>query len=691
MVFLNPTVLLGLLAASIPILIHLLNFRKLKKVEFSTLAFLKELQKSKIKKIKIKQWLLLALRTLIIVFLVLAFARPTLENVNFAGTTSAAKSSIAFVLDNSLSMSYLTEKGSIFNRSKKIIKDIINQFEDGNEFYFITTSDSVKKTSNKQNALQILDNIKITQVTKQINLALEKTESILLKSQNINKEIYFFSDFQKSTFTDNYSIKNDLDKNIKLYLFNLSTEQPENFSVSKLKLNNSIIEINKPLSFSVNVSNYSVNPQDNVSVSLYINNERVAQKNVTLKPNETQTIEIEATLKNTGLIEARAELEEDNILEDNVCYLDFKAPEKINVLLLSKSSSEVNFIEAALNAATNSGRIVVSKKNVDDISFVNLNNFDVVFLVTSGNVDSKPIYNYINSGGSLILFPSNSMDIPKLNYLLKTLKLPMVEKIIQTENTNLNYAEFGNINMDNPLFKNIFTNTKKQQIESPNIIKYLKFRESPNFRTIIQLNDNSIFLGETNFDQSKILLFNVSPDLNSGNFPLKNIFSPLITRSVLYLTSNQEGSNYLVGENIQLKISNYNFPIIHVDFPNGDEKLNLQNVNSNIFDFKNNLIAGSYKFSANNKLINFASVNINPIESDLTKIDDDSLNTYFLKLFGKNFLKLNSNENYLQKITQARYGTELWKLFLLLAFLIALIEMYIARSTKKDLLNVSQN
>ena len=51
MVFLNPAVLFGLLAASIPVLIHLFNLRKLKKIEFSTLAFLKELQKNKIRKI----------------------------------------------------------------------------------------------------------------------------------------------------------------------------------------------------------------------------------------------------------------------------------------------------------------------------------------------------------------------------------------------------------------------------------------------------------------------------------------------------------------------------------------------------------------------------------------------------------------------------------------------------------------
>ena len=62
MIFLNPTVLFGLLASSIPVIIHFLNLRKIKKVEFSTLTFLKELQKSKIKKIKFKQWLLLVLQ-----------------------------------------------------------------------------------------------------------------------------------------------------------------------------------------------------------------------------------------------------------------------------------------------------------------------------------------------------------------------------------------------------------------------------------------------------------------------------------------------------------------------------------------------------------------------------------------------------------------------------------------------------
>ena len=102
MTFLNPLILTGLLAISIPIIIHLLNLSKVRKVEFSTLRFLKELQKSKMKRIKLRQLLLLALRIMTIIFLVLAFADPVLKSSsgNYAG-----KSSAVVIFDNSLCMS----------------------------------------------------------------------------------------------------------------------------------------------------------------------------------------------------------------------------------------------------------------------------------------------------------------------------------------------------------------------------------------------------------------------------------------------------------------------------------------------------------------------------------------------------------------------------------------------------------
>src|SRR4030065_2207598 len=140
MTFLNPAILFGLLAASIPVIIHLLNLRKLKKIEFSTLQFLKELQKNKIRRIKLKQWLLLALRVLIILCIVTAFARPTLVGVSVGGTTSAAKTTAVFIIDDTFSMSVIDQNRSYFNQVKQSIRDILNQFEEGDEFGLILVS-----------------------------------------------------------------------------------------------------------------------------------------------------------------------------------------------------------------------------------------------------------------------------------------------------------------------------------------------------------------------------------------------------------------------------------------------------------------------------------------------------------------------------------------------------------------------
>src|SRR3990172_3581145 len=89
--FLNSALLFGLAAVSIPILIHLFTRQKTKTILFSSLKFLKELQKKKIRRLKIRQILLLILRALLILALVLAFARPTLRSRDISSVESGAQ------------------------------------------------------------------------------------------------------------------------------------------------------------------------------------------------------------------------------------------------------------------------------------------------------------------------------------------------------------------------------------------------------------------------------------------------------------------------------------------------------------------------------------------------------------------------------------------------------------------------
>jgi Aerotolerance regulator N-terminal len=694
MIFLNPSILLGLFAASIPILIHILNFRKLQKVEFSTLSFLKELQKSKIKKIKIKQWLLLLLRTLIIIFLVLAFARPTLENVSLAGTTSTAKSSTVFILDNSFSMSYVGDNGSNFNRSKKTIKSIIEQMENGDEFIFLISIDSVLSTSNKEIAIKTIDDLNINFFSESTIEKLNNAISYLRKSQNINKEIFLFSDLQSSTFDikDNTdSLKIEFAENgIKFYLFDMSLENTGNYSVSNLNLENSIIELNKSLTFSVSTHNFSDNRVINLTASLFLNDKRVAQQSVNLKEREEKRIRFETSLSASGLNEARVELEDDDILYDNICYLNFFVPKNINVLILYDQISDILFVEAALKSSSTAEQIKITKIKISEATNYNPKDFNIVFLVSSKINQTDDISKYLTHGGKLLYIPPSSINQNELAVLSNFINLPPSETIISTNPSKNNYTEFGKIDRQHPIFLNLFEARSNKQIESPNIFKYIKFNESNSTYPLIRLIDDSIFLGEYKVGDGIVLFFNSSAVLSWSNFPIKGIFAPIISRIVHYLTSqNDKLESYTVGEPIPIDVSQVTYPLIDVSLPKGNAKINLQTNDQQVVGYNNSEVPGSYKFYNNNQLLSFTSVNTNPKESDLTKIDENIMFDSFKKLFGDNYIVFNPNENYFAKIKQARFGTELWKYLLIITLLLALCEMYIARSTKKDLITLN--
>ena len=99
--FLYPQFLYGLLALSIPVIVHLFNFRRTKRIQFSNNLFLKNIKEVSTAKRKLKHYLTLAARLLLVLFLVLAFAQPFIP-----GIKESLKNDLVYIyLDNSYSMS----------------------------------------------------------------------------------------------------------------------------------------------------------------------------------------------------------------------------------------------------------------------------------------------------------------------------------------------------------------------------------------------------------------------------------------------------------------------------------------------------------------------------------------------------------------------------------------------------------
>ncbi|NIT55913.1 MAG: VWA domain-containing protein, partial [Aliifodinibius sp.] len=140
--FLNPLFLLGLLAVALPVIIHLVNLKKPQKVAFSTLSFFNELRKSTIRRIRIKQYLLLALRVLAILFLALALARPFLPPTITGSASSGESRSVAILIDNSASMSRVGTDGPLIEQAKKVVNRIITNGNSDDRFLIKTTNNT---------------------------------------------------------------------------------------------------------------------------------------------------------------------------------------------------------------------------------------------------------------------------------------------------------------------------------------------------------------------------------------------------------------------------------------------------------------------------------------------------------------------------------------------------------------------
>ncbi len=119
MKFAYPEFLFALSVISIPIIIHLFNFRRFKKIYFSDIRFLKEIKEQTQNRNRMKHLLVLLCRILAFAFLVFAFARPFIPGPG--GEKLKGKKAISVYIDNSYSMAYTEKEGepSLFEKSKQ--------------------------------------------------------------------------------------------------------------------------------------------------------------------------------------------------------------------------------------------------------------------------------------------------------------------------------------------------------------------------------------------------------------------------------------------------------------------------------------------------------------------------------------------------------------------------------------------
>src|ERR1700745_780430 len=193
--FLNPLYLSGLAAASLPILIHLLNRRRLKRIRFPAVRFVLLSQKRISRSYRLRHWLLLALRTLAVILLAFLLANPIFQTGAglFAGSGPV---SLVILLDNSLSMTWSGD-GDGFKRAKEAAGLLISALNDGDRAALIPTNISGKEIfrlkGEKEVLLKELDRIEVADGTANITASLGNAYELLGEPPS-QKEIRLITD-----------------------------------------------------------------------------------------------------------------------------------------------------------------------------------------------------------------------------------------------------------------------------------------------------------------------------------------------------------------------------------------------------------------------------------------------------------------------------------------------------------------
>lgn len=642
MTFLNSVFLLGLAAVSIPIIIHLLSQKKPRKIDFSDLRFLELAASRSVKKFRIRQYLLLLIRCLIILILTFIFARPVIHYISSSKNTETI-----FLIDNSYSMDYYRDGKTRLEHSKNVVKKILNLINPQDKIAAFSFSDTImpvvkNPTVDKRLIISEIEKIKIeykkTDVTNAVNDVIK-----YFLNDKIEKRIIIISDFAKNGWLLK---KNTITENYKIICVDVGDSNPENFAVSDV-----VIDGNKLTAFISNYSDY----KKNISMDLYVDGKKY--KSTFLGTYPHKTFESSFDIKNiqNGIHKCFIEIEPDKLLPDNKYFFAFNYREKPKVLLIdgnpqfSDFKGETFFLKTALANYSDVRVINFSQFENEEIS-----NYSVLFFCNVSDFNKDEVLmlkNHILDGKYLVFFLGDEVASEKYNTKISFL-LPC--EISST----LNDSKLSNYNLPENQEMSIDANIRKRFLLVP---KY-------NAETLLKFTDDTSFLIK---GKNNVFVFAVSANLSYSDIPVKPIFPVIIKQ----LFSCFLESDALIGSvNIGGKYAKKTEKIIsEIVYPDGKIP---KNQNEVLFEH-----AGVYEIRYKNHRTEYANVNLDvrSDESDLVKIDA----TEIKKLFDKMFVGMvTADEHFEKKIKKILYGNEITKYFILLLLVFAILETLLANYKK---------
>jgi hypothetical protein len=682
MTFLNSIFLIALSAISIPLIIHFLSKRRIKSVEFSSLRFLEQMQRSRMRWLKIKELILLIMRMLIIAFIVMAFARPTLRG--FIGS-SRASSSVVIILDRSASMDAEGETGTLFEEAKRSIAKLIDSFDPSDKVTLIAypgdgPPNIFGPTGPGDKLKERLGTIDQGYQKGNIGNALKDALNILGKSADLNREIYFVSDMQSLNFKDlpPEVMNRDSWKNIHLFSLAPKAIGGDNVGITDVLMPAQLLVPGEQFNLDAELTNFGNGRLENVLVGVIIDGERKAQTTVGLAPNQPTRFPFNLKIDTPGDHGGYIEIDHDRYELDNKRYFSFHIPKKINLLTVSQVAGGDNPVKLGLDRPE-AGQIVYREIGASELLREDLSKYNVILLNDVVSLDPSmeaAITKFTAGGGGLFIALGKTADSAYWKRFLQGIAGIEVGDRTGKEGE---YLTWDNFDYEHPIFS-IYSAAGKEKTE-PSIpeLKVFFYRRLIGGKVLGSSSSGTNLLTESN--SKPIIVFGSGLDLASSDLPAHSFFIPMLVRSVEYLGSRNTsgGSNGIIGQAVQLALQdNVTGGLTLVSPSNTSEDLQANSGgNGSFVKITEYGQPGIYNLMQEGKSLGRLSFNIDNTESDNEVISAQDVS----ELLGVAMKLIDPSSDMKATVIQARFGRELWKEFLFLALLLLIAESILGRTS----------
>lgn len=556
MSFLNSFFLIGLLAIAIPIILHFINLRKPRQVAFSTIAFFSELQKSTLRRLNIKRLLLLAVRSLALIFLALALARPFLP-AQFTGTGSDSPVLYGMLIDNSPGMDQIDENGPYIDQAKQFAENVISRAKSNDQFMIITTHGEPGhgRPVNRQEAGRLLDEIQVQNKGAYIPEQIKTIASRLSQSQAPAGLMYWISHGQKTHINtlDRLMIDDaDIQKEFAPVQFVRIGDRPDvNTAVTAVRSSNRIISEGMPFSVEVEVRNFGDEPVYNQFLSLEVEGISAGEYQVELDAGQAESFVFEVVPSKPGDLKGFARLEGDNYTFDNKRYFSVNVPETRRILLVQddrQGSEFVSYLKPVLEAAgQTSTRISFSELPAGRLSGEDLEEFDAVMLDGLVNIPEfihSDLQRFVQQGKGLIIFPSEGSNMNSYNALLNKFNAGQFSGLRGDYGRFEQVARLQPLVEGHPILDEIFEKQEDEEIRitMPDIFYYWIYEAGSRSRgtAIFNTNLNEPLLTEHRYGDGLVMISSLGADPGWSNFPANPLFAPVYFRMALYAVSFED-------------------------------------------------------------------------------------------------------------------------------------------------------